>query len=582
MLDLCPGRMYVQVRIDHAVAAEITVCEPGGRILGDIAVVPTVSPVFAALGILDCKPLIHPVPDAAALHTGMAVHQLPHQVEGAVGIAHCVGILAGHIRLVARVILYFIAQITDLGIHWAMYVGALFAFGALVKHGALHLAGFQFLEHLVGPQEVHAHSGLVPQRKQGNAGIVAGAHIHIQGPVLMLGEPFGMLRERTLTIVHPVAFYVGFVVHIEAKAVAEFVESAGLRIVAGAYGIHVQLLHHQQAAAYIVPVGIMAGKLIVFVEIDPLELDGLPVEVEDVAFDFGAAETHVEAGVLPFLLEHKGIEFGEFSAPPAHAGDYLFERNAALGHGTAVFVQQAEGSAFGGIEAEIAVRAAVVKGGYYLEIEVLKYLFGRKVHIPLYAAEPPEILAFQPRTCAPAGHLEQKLVLPFFEIWSDVDARKVFGILAIGYLGAVDESIYAGFGGADVKVHLPAFPGLGHAETPAVDAHGDILGQGRGLGIEGREFVCGVHIDGSSPSLHLPVTRNLYLLPVLCGKILRNLLLAVEIKEIPFSVQAGVEGALFDIPFQGGSLVREKNDFRALVLYAHGSGIDIPVEGKKT
>ena len=54
------------------------------------------------------------------------------------------------------------------------------------------------------------------------------------------------LSQRTLAITHAVTLYVGLGHHIDACLVAQVVPARIVRIVAGAHGIDVQLLHNAQ------------------------------------------------------------------------------------------------------------------------------------------------------------------------------------------------------------------------------------------------------------------------------------------------------------------------------------------------
>ena len=84
MLDFVEAGVRVPVGVHQAVAAEIGV---GGGVL------PVVSAVSPAT-LLVIEALIHPVPDKAALQVLVGIELLPHPVNGAIGIAHGMGVLA--------------------------------------------------------------------------------------------------------------------------------------------------------------------------------------------------------------------------------------------------------------------------------------------------------------------------------------------------------------------------------------------------------------------------------------------------------------------------------------------------------
>lgn len=51
----------------------------------------------------------------------------------------------------------------------------------------------------------------------------------------------------------------------------------------------------------------MTGELIVFVDVDSLELDRLPVHKELVADNFQTAETDISLGVFPLDAKQQGV-----------------------------------------------------------------------------------------------------------------------------------------------------------------------------------------------------------------------------------------------------------------------------------
>ena len=361
VLDFPCTRMNVQVWADKPVAAEIAVVPPAGGVGGRIAVVAAVGPVETALGILFGKALVHPVPDKAALKVGIAVDRIPVEVERTGAVAHCVGVFALHHRLSRRLasLLRFPGGRSVHGIQ-EIRIGA--AFSPFVDHGTVLPACLELSEGTVGVGEIDSVAGLVSEGKNGHAGIIGRARIHVKVAFHVHGKPLYMLCQRTLAVTHSMALQVGFVVYIEAETVAELVESPLLRIMAGADGVDVERTHHLEVLQYLVAGEVVAGKLVVFVKINALELDGLAVHIEDVALYLEAAEAHVEAGVLPFRLEQQGVEFRGLGSPAAHARNtQILHRSGAGRDHAAVGIQKLEPHRSGNAEREKTVGAAPVK-----------------------------------------------------------------------------------------------------------------------------------------------------------------------------------------------------------------------------
>ena len=135
----------------------------------------------------------------------------------------------------------------------------------------------------------------------------------------MLGIPLRLVSKGLIQrVTHSVRLDIGLVVDIESEAVAEFVEEAGLGVVAGADAVDVERTHQTEVAQYVGPGDVVAGELVVFVEIDSLELDGLTVDEELVAHNLEPAESHVGAGKLVADSQKEGVEIRSFGTPAAY------------------------------------------------------------------------------------------------------------------------------------------------------------------------------------------------------------------------------------------------------------------------
>lgn len=65
----------------------------------------------------------------------------------------------------------------------------------------------------------------------------------------------------------------------------------------------------------------MTGELIVFVDVDALELDRLAVHKKPVADNLQAAETDIGLGVFSFDTEKQGVEPRSLGGPSSHILD---------------------------------------------------------------------------------------------------------------------------------------------------------------------------------------------------------------------------------------------------------------------
>ena len=415
MLDFVEAGVRVPVGVHQAVAAEIGV---GGGVL------PVVSAVRPAT-LLVVEALVHPVPDKAALQVLVGIELLPHPVNGAIGIAHGMGVLAEGDGL-GRIAFSHPAEPFGSGIHGVQEVRIPFGLRPFVHDGAVLAIGLQGLEDLVGLVEVHTVAGLVAQGQDGHARVAGRPVIHVEGAVQMLFIPLRLVAQGFLEVIaHAVGFDIGLVVHIEAQGVAELVELPLLGIVAGADGVDIAKLHELEVFQDVLPGGVVAGIGIVLMQVHALEFHRLSIHQEGLYVPFPvldgnnlqAAETHMEAGVFPVYAQHQGVELGGFGAPAADFGNTFrdgFHRAGELeggvGHGLPVLVQQLieyfRGLCGRHLELEQAGGKIGVQSGDHPEVETAVFALAGKVNIPLQAGDAPEILVFQPGGLGVAVNLE--------------------------------------------------------------------------------------------------------------------------------------------------------------------------------
>ena len=162
--------------------------------------------------------------------------------------------------------------------------------GTLILYGAGGVVGFH---HVVRLFEIHAIARLVAQTPGDDAGMV----FEQMGVVAVAFEVYllvaGHLGERLGIIAHAVTLDVGFGHHIETVLVAKVVPAGIVGIVAGAHGVHVELLHHLDVLNHALHTDAVAAVGVEFVAVRTLDEHGLSVHEKLAVLDFYFAETYI-------------------------------------------------------------------------------------------------------------------------------------------------------------------------------------------------------------------------------------------------------------------------------------------------
>ena len=524
---LLRARVRLPVGRHYAVAVECVVAgvvgvevaaedeDPGG-LVGVRAGAGAVFLVNLALGgvVRPAESLVLEVPDAAALVVGVLADEVPVLLEAAEGVAHGVCVLAldeGHGGIVGAILLAGLVA----GVHGAEDVRAAVHAGALVLHGA---GGVEGLGPGVGVLEVGTVAGLVAEAPDDDAGVVEVAldhalHAYHVGVLVEL-----VLCQGGVPVAHAVRLDVGLVYHVQAVAVAEFVPERVVGVVAGAYGVDVELLHHADVAEHLVRGHVVGAVGAHFVAVHALDEDGLAVYQQLGVLYFNAAETDIERHGLYLLAagdrgDAEAVEFGRFGAPEFRLVD-------GADPGGAVVLDLdglREGLAGRGLERV----AYLVGAGFGLNLEVIDAVHVRahanvlhaapgwtqvQPHAAGYAAEAPEVLALQVGAVAPAHDLERYHVVAALHVLGDVEGRFQLAVLAVAHFAAVHPHAYVGGGAADAQDYLALELVLGELEVTAVLAYVVMLG-----GHEGRVVlevsipgVAVVDVEGVAVAVELP------------------------------------------------------------------------------
>ena len=331
--------MRTTIRIDKTVAEEVAIAR---RVYTEVT---SVSPVFSSILIFLEKTLVYPVPDISTLEVRIFVNRLPLSPQVSGGVSHCVCIFGRSYRAVAAV-LSCIFQPVGTRILRNIHIGVPFPLGTFVVDRTVHDVFIGILDPKVSLVEVITVAGFVTQRPESQTRIVLITFEHVDCAVHVRFQPFRIVSQRTAfskIIVHAMALDVCFIVYIKSVFVAQFVETAILRIMAQANRIQVVLFHQFEIFAHQLFSHIVTGSRVMFVNVHSLQLQRLSVDEEayiglSVAcqllgrFNFDAAETYVERNdfvhfTVFFYCHHQLVEVGGFRSPGLYIRKCLVERH---------------------------------------------------------------------------------------------------------------------------------------------------------------------------------------------------------------------------------------------------------------
>ena len=278
---------------DDTVAVEVVV---GG---GIAAVVATIGEDLLASDLaLVAQTLIDEVPDIAALVFRMLADEVPVLLETAHRVTHGVGILALDQRTGIVALGVFLAVLVAI-VHRTEDIGLALTACLFVLHRARGVVG---LHPVVALLEVRTVAGFVAQRPHDDRGVILKRH-HIA--LLTLEVGLGIIvatGQRLLAIAHAVALDIGLGRQIEAVLVAEVVPAGIVGIVAGAYGVDIQIFHDLDILDHALYGDDVTAIGIEFMTIGALDKDRLSVDEQLAALDLDMTEAYA----LGNHLEHLG------------------------------------------------------------------------------------------------------------------------------------------------------------------------------------------------------------------------------------------------------------------------------------
>ena len=275
------------VRPDDAVRHEIAVVR-------HIAEVAAIGPVRLALWIELFDAVVNPFPDVAALEAVMFFDCVPIIREAAVAVAHGVRIFTHDQRAPAYARLGPFDEILDFRIHRANHVAhAHAAVPALAGPGADRAFVMQRPRRIRaagiagGRVVIRPVAGFIAQRPENHAGMILVALDHAAHA---LDEGVGVARIAAQLQVKRVRLDVRLVHDVQAVAVAQIQPVRIIGIMRGAHGIDVELLHQAHIALQRLAAQGFAGRVVVVMPVDALDVDFFSVDQQVPVADFNPAK----------------------------------------------------------------------------------------------------------------------------------------------------------------------------------------------------------------------------------------------------------------------------------------------------
>lgn len=342
-LDGFNGLLVLEQPGSGAVVGAHEAVHDEGAVVGRVAEVAAVRVVLFSVwaGVLEA--VVGPLPNPAALQTGVRVEEVHVLLERARPVAHGVRELAQHKRLLPVPGLREVAEGVVPRVHPRPQIDRLGLRIALVMH---HPPRIPLLRPLIHLLMIHAVKRLVPQTPHHHARVVLiplhhlphAIHIRLlprrvvarplrrrlvyQHFSLLIRLPPITLRQRRLLHARKaVRLQIGLIHHPEPQLVGEGVEEGVVRLVARADGVDVVALHEEQVVAQQRLADGPAARRVVLVPVGAAEEDALAVDGEDAVGDGGGAEAGAVGEGLVAEGQDEVVEVRVFGGPFVWGGD---------------------------------------------------------------------------------------------------------------------------------------------------------------------------------------------------------------------------------------------------------------------
>ena len=398
--------------------------------------------------------------------------------------------------------------------------------GSLVMDKA---RGIKLLDPPSGLFKIRAVAGFISQRPDHDARAVLVAHhaaLHTIEDRLAerritrdVRHPLRSLFQlRTVEIRHAVALHIGLGNQIEAVLAAQLRQPRCVRVMAGADGVDVVLLHNAQVAERLLPGNRIACHRIAVVAVDAAEFDGHPIQQDNAAAHLNLPQADRLADPFVRRLDQQSIQNRAFGVPVN--GVLHMERNGTI-CALLLFqqapVQRGQRKADRNrIAAEIVIHPDLGAVRFQIQIRMdeeiadVAFRTAEQVHIAENTGHPQLILILQIAAVAPFEHQHNHCILAVVNEAGHIKFAGGMGNLAVSHKFPIDPDIKAGIDTLEIQICLCAgCPG--NMERAPVRPAGVLLRHIRRII---RERVAGIGVLVAVIAVHLPHRRDRDLLPV--------------------------------------------------------------------
>ena len=359
--------------------------------------------------------------------------------------------------------------------------------------------------------------------------------------------PFLAHRQTIETVADPVRFDVRLGAHVQAVAVAQFVETRIERIMTHAHAVDVGLANHLHVALHLGVRLRISVRGIHLVAVYAHEFYRLAVEKNESVLDRARAHSQFRAAHIAAGAQFQGVKIRILCRPQARRTKHRFA--LAAGHGDVGdfvpgIVEKRRGGRSVRIHRQRKPPAVFgLRHGHGGEIADSVLRLGGDEHAAENSGIADHVLVFKIGAVRPLAHAHRQQFAGGVagHERSHVKFRRQARIFRIADPLAVEPHLAGRRNALEAQNDPPPAPRHRHRESPAV-AHGRIV-RGIDLGRRLAVRILYVHVMRHSPAARLHAARNVDLEPavgrkVLTPKAVRRLGGSAVPPEIPFSVEA--------------------------------------------
>ncbi len=134
------------------------------------------------------------------------------------------------------------------------------------------------------------------------------------------------------------------------------------------------------------------------------------------------------------------------------------------------------------------------------------------IHITFYSAQAPEILIFKIGTVTPAVNFHSDLIISRFYKRRDIKLRRCFCVFVIPHFFPIDPHVKSTGNSAKIQLDLLILPILRNLEFSLIRTY-RVINRIYKRWID-RVCITGAHIQRKIVTLHLPISRNVNIIPI--------------------------------------------------------------------